>query len=288
MTPDPASKAELESLDTSHMLIIYLNWMSRLIHPHRRRAHLSAEIRQNPIFARDEEDVRRLLAKLAAGMDVTPHLSRGVLVGFESKRGGRRKTQAIDELLNHWGVHHLHYRHQLDGDGFMRRSREHRHLLFAIVKVGDVYALDIFRHGDWTKQRMIEIATRNWPDANLFLSINAVSASPLTDEQVANLRANNTNAALSVDGKVYMSATGGVSGAGTSTLSSITAMRILRLLDAYDGDEQKLIQALAADPLNPPIRRPPRPRYEVVVAGMPATYGLAIREKHSGAALWLG
>jgi hypothetical protein len=87
-------------------------------------------------------------------------------------------------------------------NGFVARSSS---LLFAIFRPGDAYLIGIFEHGDWALTRLVEIAVRNWPEANLFAqSRTAIGLTArFDDDDRLELRESGLTMMLEVDGRVY-------------------------------------------------------------------------------------
>jgi hypothetical protein len=52
--------AELSAMRESDLLILFLNWRSRLIHPHPREVYISNEIQRNPAFDQYRQDIGQL------------------------------------------------------------------------------------------------------------------------------------------------------------------------------------------------------------------------------------
>lgn len=91
-----------------------------------------------------------LKSKIQSGEDLTPHLSRKVTNARDN-----------DSMLNEWGIFHLHLGESLESDGFIERSGP---LVFGYVTDSAFYAVNIFNHGNWTNNDIVEIIHTNWPD----------------------------------------------------------------------------------------------------------------------------
>jgi hypothetical protein len=92
----------------------------------------------------------RLKMLVESGGDLTSNLSKLV-----------NRINNKDSLLNDWGVHHFHLGENLNGQ-FIERTAP---LLFALVTKDRFYAINIFNHGAWADEDVIEIIHRNWPEA---------------------------------------------------------------------------------------------------------------------------
>jgi hypothetical protein len=151
-----------------------------------------------------EDGWKALQKKIVEGGDLRPHLSRR-----------HASLDALDGLLNEWGVHHLHLGTALaDNSGHAERSGP---LLFARITDEDFYAINVYPHSAWENSSVFESLHHNWPDSIKNYRIKGIQGEPLTETQRSNLRKLNVQAATTMaDGTVYMSIGGGVASSGTS------------------------------------------------------------------------
>lgn len=143
----------------------------------------------------------RLKGVIQTGGDVTPNLSKLV-----------ERLNNKDSLLNDWGVHHFHLGDTLSGQ-FIERTGP---LLFALVTKENFYAINVFNHGAWADQDIVEIIHRNWPDAISQYQIKDVlSVTEVSESDRLNLRKEHANSFFTVsDGTVYAPIGGGVVSSG--------------------------------------------------------------------------
>ena len=271
------------------MLSLYFNWSSRFIPVRRRQVFRSGELGGNAEYAKHRDDIERLLAKITVGADLTPHLSARIDVAYEVDKGGRLRGRALDLLLTDWNVHHLHFGHDLRPDGrFVERPPDKPELLFAIFRPDAAYALGVFKHKEWTRDEIVQIAVRNWPDRGLFLRLGGMDSleSPITPDERQAIRDARGNAPIEVDGKLYMGLNT-ISTAGPSSGAVAKGDDLRGRLDAYRRDEDLLVADMKAHPDNMGRRIPFRPSFEVVEAPAERGYGFGLRERKSGATLWL-
>ncbi|CAD5268480.1 conserved hypothetical protein [Alteromonas sp. 38] len=165
----------------------------------------------------------RLKSVVESGEDITPNLSK--LVG---------KLNNKDSLLNDWGVHHFHLGESLDGN-FIERTGP---LLFALITKNKFYAINVFRHGAWADQDIVEIIHRNWPDVVSHYQIkNVISATELSESERLTLRSKNLNNFSTVsDGTIYAPIGDGVVSSGYNARSIINTDRqrsMLRNLEEH-------------------------------------------------------
>lgn len=171
--------------------------------------------------------------KIREGERLFPHLSREMVHPLSS-----------DDLLNAWGIHHLHLSTKIGPDG---RSGGTDDLLFARFDSTTAYLIAILPHkGSWTEQAMVKTLHDNWPDAikRFRLPPEAASTQALTNQEYANLRKNGYNTGVVVDpGIEYALGLGSMASRHLGTEVAVGLIRHRRLLDAY---QQRLIDNIEA------------------------------------------
>ena len=76
-----------------------------------------------------------------------------------SKNGGNPYN---DDLLNDWGIHHLHLGTEYNKRGKIKRSKN---LLFCIINSKSVYFINIQEHkANWANKELLEIVYDNWSE----------------------------------------------------------------------------------------------------------------------------
>lgn len=153
------------------------------------------------------EGVKLIRRKVKTGQDLTPHLSRQIT-----------NIDYNDALLNDWDIFHFHLGTSPDknNSGFIARTGP---LLFSRVTNDYFYMIDICKHGDWSKQKLIEIVHRNWPESITDYKISGVSCltHKNTDDDIKDLRAKGISTVFQVDdGTVYTSIGGGYDKSGAN------------------------------------------------------------------------
>jgi hypothetical protein len=109
----PNNQSSLESLramSTQQLIIAYVTWRMRLIPAKPRTVRLWSGGVQPIQFQLAKRTLKPLLDKVAAGGDLTPHLSdlvrrKGVILPGASPQ---HKRQDIDMVLTRHGLHHFH------------------------------------------------------------------------------------------------------------------------------------------------------------------------------------
>lgn len=151
----------------------YFNYSRRLISPLPRKVRISKEF-HCPENLREGLDL--IIEKIKNGVDLKPHLSKGIL-----------NLNYHDDLLNDWGIHHLHLGTIKDNSGFFRRTGP---VLFVRFDNKCAYIINVMRHGSWAKQEMIRIIHNNWPESvERFQLVGVSAANPaLTDKQYKEAR----------------------------------------------------------------------------------------------------
>jgi hypothetical protein len=215
MPDDPSG--ELASMDLGNLLITYGTWRSRLIPASPRDCHISTELAAGAQAVQHRAGLDVIVAKIEAGDDLTPHLSRAVTVGHQAGAGTTKLTRRKDRdlLVADWGLHHLHLSEKIETDGFVERGDD---LLIAAFTPTDGYLIGIFPHGSWALKELLAVIVHNWPDAGLMLKADYVLAmeTEYSDEERLELRsAGIATPMVTIDGKVWAAAALGQTAAGT-------------------------------------------------------------------------
>lgn len=238
---DPSG--ELAAMSLGDLLIVYLNWRFRFVPARPRAAHLSSELLTSAKYLEHRAAIDAIVAKIKAGGDLSPHLSKRASTAYEptrSRKASRAARKDLDLLLSEWNIHHLHLSTVIGPDGYVGRTED---LLFANFQDDDAYLIAIYPHGDWTKTDLGLISIRNWPDAGIFRKLQGVLglAKPVAETELPTLRNAGLTTLLEFDGEVYAPA--GQSTAGTSiaaSMRSINIMHALRRLRDTLNDRERL------------------------------------------------
>lgn len=257
MPYEPTKRPELEAKSAAELLIIYLNWQNRLIPPRRRNVHRSQAIEHNPLATARKLDLDQIAAKIVNGDVLTPHLSTLVNSAYESPTRGRYgRRNDLDLMLAEWQVHHLHVSNTLRPDGFVVRDGP---LLFVAFGLDDAYLIDIFEHGDWTKEAIAHVLIDEWPDCGLVHEAKGIVGLErhVSETERATLRGAGISAPfIERNGKFYMLGLGGITSSGTSIVATRQANYIIaaaRMFAEHIASNPEYIsETLRANGLEPP------------------------------------
>jgi len=141
----------IDTIEDENIPIYYFEYYLRTLQIQKYEVYISKELIQNPLYQNYKIVIDEIIKKAQNGLDINPYLSRGI-----------KKIAKPDSMLNDWGVLHLHLSNELENDGFMKRTKD---LLFVYRDINiphKLYFLDIFSHGDWSKQQTVKILHNNW------------------------------------------------------------------------------------------------------------------------------
>ncbi|MDR5728482.1 MAG: hypothetical protein RB191_13725 [Terriglobia bacterium] len=126
----------------------YLNLVNRQIQKGPRVFLQSAELVVPVDRSQGYQELKR---KVEAGELLKPHQSTSI-----------EKPDYYDSLFLDWGIQHFHLSVSPHprAAGFVARSGP---LLFARVTPTRFYAIQVYEHGAWNKNEIVEILERNWP-----------------------------------------------------------------------------------------------------------------------------
>jgi hypothetical protein len=205
-----ARREQLLANSPDQLLMIYMNWRSRLIHPHPRAVHISSEISarrksNDPLFAQFHKEIDELINMIETGKDLTDLLSSRLEqkpYELEPDFEKLKDEKHIDLLLNEQGIHHLH----LPG----LQSRENTPILFCIFELESAFLLDIARHDDWSTDRLARISYGNWGQRHFAetkidrLCVNSGTSIELEDWQRVNVRNAGVNTPIQIEKGLFV------------------------------------------------------------------------------------
>lgn len=173
----------------------------------------------------------------AKGLDLRPHQSKALL-----------RANYDDAMLNDWRIHHFHLgiRPDANDSAFVERTGP---VLFAYVTENELYAIDVMKHDDWARQRLLEITHRNWPQLiQHYRTPSGVRLAMVpTDQDIKNLRRGHDQSATQIDGIAYYPLGGGYVTSGESLQVVLEHQKVLRTLQWLQNHDIKTVDQLVED-----------------------------------------
>ena len=170
-----------------------------------------------------EAGLALLEAKVTAGDDLNPHVSRKILkIGFQ------------DGLLNDWGIQHFHLGTTTLANGLIEGTKL---VLFAKVTATDFYEIRIAEHGTWPEVELIESIHANWPDSIKQFRLQGFTGKPSTTELVEIARAKGLYMPITTqDGTSYAPPGGGIASDGSGVQAVENADREAHAIQHLEED----------------------------------------------------
>ena len=257
---------DISGVSNEDLPLVYFNAEQRRIEPKRRVVNLADRFK----CPRDlVAGWQKLRVKIENGQDVSQHLSKLI-----------NRLYAKDSLLNDWGVHHFHLGENLEGD-FIERTGP---LLFALVTEYSFYAVNIYQHGEWAQDDVIESIHRNWPDVIARFKINAVNlAENVSERDRLTLRNKNANVLVKVaDGTIYAPIGGVVVGSGFNIQSVMQMDRQKDFLNKLQEQLESRLTSIRDELIKLGYNNEPEVEAKLVISDKDYTvvftkYGLAVK-----------
>jgi hypothetical protein len=206
------------SENAEEVCIKYFNIAKRRVQPQPRRIVFSQEFTCPANLQPGLDELRK---KSETGENLKPHQSKS-LTNYEYD----------DSLLNDWGIQHFHLGITAGSDGFVERTGP---LLFARVTDDVIYCINVLAHGAWSKQEMVAILHKNWPETITRFRVKEIAPEILTDENIRRLRKGNVNAFVVMEDRtIYVSIGGGLTASGKGLeviLACDQVKRLCRLME---------------------------------------------------------
>ena len=236
-------------VDEVELVRVYFGVCRRLVSPEPRQVFKSKNFSCPP-------EHRNALAKIEhmveSGSNVIPYLSDKI-----------KNANYDDDLLNDWGIHHLHLGEKVKSNGFIKRTGP---LLYCCFKKGFAYFIDVLSHDDFTSQKLIKTLHENWPDMLSQFRVNGVQGDQFTDEEINVLRKKNINYCIEVEeGISYQPPGGGMTLSGSSVDARMQANQYVRWFRSVQQLIIENIENIAADALDKSIVLPNPARFKFQV-----------------------
>jgi hypothetical protein len=236
---DVALTVKLNAKDARELLLVYGNWLARMVQAVPRTVVISDTLKSNPLYSSRKAEIDAVADEIRRGDDLKKRLSRRVDFILDEETLPPSKRRDLDLFLNEWGMHHLHIRSEMDGDGFVKRDGP---LMVAMFRYDKAYLVDIIEHQEWTKRALLEVLVDEFPNDDLFHELKNVVDVAVNYDETAHkkLRGSAVNTILKVRGKVILPA-GGMVGSGYSILLARRIDELLENLRYLEGYIQKFL-----------------------------------------------
>jgi len=282
-TRSTREKNAFAALDVHEQTWRFLNWQSRLVHPHARQVNRANGFDSLPAVEANKSAVQELLARLARGDDVRTHLSQDVECGYSMHAPGQKGGPDFDLLLSEWGIHHLHLNQLSVKSGSRLKSKD---LLYAILGRGVVFALAVGPHRAWASTRLIEAAVRSWPNQRLYSPLSISPGRDWSETERKRLRAAGVTSTPVADNQAWLSGvTGGISTALVSNRVFREAGKLVRFLRQATEYPEHIEYPLQNHASLNDVAWPKHPIMAIQWLSGPDRYCFGIREMTSGVAV---
>jgi hypothetical protein len=274
-TRSTREKVAFAALDVHEQAWRFLNWQSRLVHPHARQVNIADGFDSLPAVQANLPEIAALLGRISRGDDVGAHLSRDVMQGYCVHPPGRKHGPDFDLLLNEWGIHHLHI-----------GQTKGKQVLYAIFGCGVAFALAVAPHGAWTSRSLIEVTVRSWPKQRLFIPLNVFPGRDYTEDEHKGLRKAGVTTTAVIDSRPWFSGvTCGISTALVSVRISTETGHLMRRLQNVTEQPDHLYRQLQAEAARKGVDWPSNPDIGIRWLSGPDRYCFGFVEETCGAAL---
>jgi hypothetical protein len=231
------------STPLDEVLTTYFNWHLRRIAPQPRTVLKSQVFLQRTLRPEHARVADNIVSMCERGEDINSFQSAALST----------KAAAHDMMLNHWGVHHLHFDQLKKG----RRSSE---LLFAIVRPTELLVLDVGTHQSFSDQDLMEVVHAEYPHflRQFKTGESAIDGGDrrgkhaLTNGQIASLRNRGIGTLLTMrDGTQYMAGAFVATGLPISAriYADRVSTKVTELADIVDQVPEQLMADVAPEKL---------------------------------------
>jgi hypothetical protein len=282
-TQSRREKTAFAALDLHEQAWRFMNWQSRLVHPHPRHVNKAIGFDSLPTVRTNRPAVEALLSSLVRGDEVDRHLSRDVSQGYCMHPAAQKDGPDFDLLLNEWGIHHLHLGRSPKQGGRRARSNE---LLYVIFGRRVAFVLAVAPHGAWASRRLIEATVGSWPNQGLFVALNVIPGRGWTEDEHRRLRKTGLTAATVTNDQAWISGvTGGMTSALVSNRISKETGKLLRCVHQATQQPEHLDRQLKDNAALNGVCWPAEPSIAIRWLKGPDRYCFGFVEKSSGASV---
>lgn len=209
--------------DLVQALIQLINLRDRVPSTQKWGVFKSNYLKQQILDASISLGLEKLVSAAEDGDDLRPWLHDAIFIDKQ------------DALMNDWGIQHYHLGLSLESRASGRNKISRTgDLLYAMHKehTAKLYMIGVFDHGSFSEKQLLEIVNADWPDLLGHAKIENlidISHSPSSPE-IHQLRKNQINSAVEIDGEFFMGPGGGYTMSGHSTTAVMKALGIKRML----------------------------------------------------------
>ena len=219
--------------EVRELLLLICNHELKGIKPAKRKVNASAEFDAELIKlpATQQAAAKAIQDKFMQGEDVNLHLG--------SQGNDPKYAANVDQLRGDWGIYHIHISNHKKNptDKFFARTGP---VMFAYVTESDVYFIDIYPHGGWSRQKLIEITNRTWPHlykgarldgAKLSVNVTDLDVEKLRGPAKTSKRAGGSiSTSVQIGNSVIFPPGGGLVSDGTPTMNVWRTLQTIRLV----------------------------------------------------------
>lgn len=247
--------------DFHTVCLAYFDIYKRLV-PSTPRKVVKSEEFYCPVRCR--EGLKKLEKLINNGQGITPYLSKGVK-HIRAIRTKKNKTEVInlDSLLNALNIHHLHLGEKYESDGFISRTGP---ILLCLFTDRVAYFILTLRHGErkagaskrkpgqkeyyipWSKQFIIEIINKNWPELLKQRKINFSLSGAISDEDYNAWTKGNINVGITTSDSTTFATMKTLSGDNLHNV--LWCQRLAKIIDKLEENIHKNIDTFSENMTN--------------------------------------
>ena len=223
------------NIKSEDIAINYFNLKKRFVEATPRKIFTSKEFSCPDELKEGLELVKK---KIKNGDNISPHLSKKIT-----------NLDFNDQILNDWGIHHLHLGTKIYKKGFVNRTNK---ILFVKFDKESAYLIDVKTHNSWEEQEIVRIIHKNWPELIKEYQVQGMNMKKgFTDDEIKKFRENGITAAVKMDdGTTYILLGGGYSTSKTSIevvrIHDYVAKHIHKLEEHVKNNIKNFINAASA------------------------------------------
>lgn len=223
-------ESDLKSKDNLvEFLRYHILWIPKIP----REVHISKQLNESQKFKQYEKAIAFIKEKIEKGEDIMPFASA------RKKPSKKGENPYNDDLLNDWGIYHLHLGTEYSKSGKIKRSED---LLFCIINLKSVYFIDIQGHRDnWANKELLEIVYDNWSELLEPYELDMIPDYNYTSEEIRDFRKIGSNMCVTLkNDKTFMIGNFAVDGTSMQVVYRVKAIEkeLKRLENKFKTDKE--------------------------------------------------